>query len=266
MTNQCSSACVSQRDASSIPKVITVIPARFQSTRFPGKMLACETGKPLIQHVWERAMLSSISSATCIATDDARIRDAALSFGAQCIMTRSDHPNGTSRIAEAVRSTDAQVVVNVQGDEPELEPEIIDSAVRALLNDPLAQVATVVSPFHPGEDPSNPNIVKCVVGAASQALYFSRALIPHDRDGVGSRAPIQPRKHVGIYVYRREFLETFVTLSPTPLEQTEHLEQLRVLEHGFRIAVIEREVHTQGIDTPEQYAQFVARCRKAITS
>lgn len=244
------------------PRIITVIPARYNSVRFPGKMLASATGKPLIQHVWERAQESRLATEVWIATDDPRIESAAKAFGARCVMTRSDHPNGTSRIAEAVAQSQAQVVVNVQGDEPEMDAHVIDAAIEALLGDPSAQVSTVVSPFMAGDDPANPNIVKCVVGKASQALYFSRSPIPFDRDGRGNMAPALPRKHVGIYVYRREFLERFVALAATPLEQTEQLEQLRILEHGFRIAVVQREVHSQGIDTPEQYEQFVERHRR----
>lgn len=223
-------------------------------------MLACETGKPLIQHVFERATQCSRISCVLIATDDPSIRDAAHSFGAACVLTRSDHPNGTSRIAQAVETLDADIIVNVQGDEPEVEPQLIDAAIGALETDAGASMSTVVSPFLADEDPSNPHVVKCVVSRINRALYFSRSLIPCNRDLVATPLA-QPLKHVGIYVYRKSFLATFVALPATPLEQTEQLEQLRVLEHGYAIAVAHGIARSQGIDTPAQYAAFVARCR-----
>ncbi len=249
-------------------RIVAVIPARYQSVRFPGKMLARQTGKPLIQHVYERARGAASVAEVLIATDDERIAEAARAFGALVVMTRTDHANGTSRIAEAIDGIPCDIVVNVQGDEPELDPGIIDAAIDALVSDPSAVVSTVISPFAPGEDPSNPNVVKCVCAATAgglRALFFSRSVIPCDRDGLGSAAAAQPMKHVGLYVYRREFLAEFVRLSPTPIEQTEHLEQLRILEHGHTIAVAIRVTHAQGIDTPAQYEQFVARYR-ALTA
>ncbi|MSQ90357.1 MAG: 3-deoxy-manno-octulosonate cytidylyltransferase [Phycisphaerales bacterium] len=241
-------------------RIVAVIPARLNSSRFPGKMLACETGKPLIQHAWERARACTAIHETIIATDHAAIRDAALAFGARCVMTRCDHQNGTSRICEAIATVDASIIVNVQGDEPEIEPELISAAIAALVGDEGAALATVVSPFLPEEDPSNPNIVKCVVGLNNRALYFSRALIPFCRAG---GAPANPLKHVGLYVYRRAFLNAFPSLAATPLEQAEQLEQLRALEHGFPIAVARGIARSQGIDTPEQYAAFVRRFRES---
>ncbi len=240
-------------------RVAAIIPARLNSSRFPGKLLANETGKSLLQHVWERAALCKRIQEIIIATDNELIRKTALAFGARCVMTRSDHPNGTSRICEAVSDIDAEIIVNVQGDEPEIEPELISAAIAALEADDGASLSTVVSPFLAHEDPANPNIVKCVVGMNNRALYFSRALIPCVRDLGHSRA--EPRKHVGLYVYRREFLNVFATLVPTPLEETEQLEQLRALEHGFSIAVAHGVARSHGIDTPEQYAAFVSRCK-----
>lgn len=240
-----------------LPRVVAIIPARLNSSRFPGKMLANETGQSLLQHVWDRASQCPRIQETIVATDNDLIRKTALAFGARCIMTRSDHPNGTSRICEAVAEVDAEIIVNVQGDEPEIEPELISAAIAALEADSGASLATVVSPFLPHEDPANPNIVKCVVGINNRALYFSRSLIPFVRDQGHSRA--DARKHVGLYVYRREFLRVFATLSPTPLEETEQLEQLRALEHGFSIAVAHGVARSHGIDTPEQYAAFVRR-------
>ncbi len=234
--------------------VVVVIPARFASTRFPGKPLASRTGRPLIQHVCERAAQARTPSRILVATDDSRIARAVESFGGQVAMTRADHPNGTSRLAEVARDLAAgTVVVNVQGDEPEIDPALIDKAVEALGD---ADMCTVASPFAADEDPGDPNIVKVVVDRLGRALYFSRALIPFRRDTIG---PGQPLKHVGLYVYRREFLLEYVGLTPTPLERTEHLEQLRVLEHGRRIQVVIAETRHHGIDTPEQYNEFVRR-------
>jgi len=241
------------------PRAVAIVPARHASTRFPGKPLAADTGKPMIVHVLDRVAECRTVGRIIVATDDDRIRAAVEAAGFEARMTRADHPNGTSRVAEVARAIEEDLVVNVQGDEPQIEPGLVDRTVRALAARPDVPMATLVSPFAPGEDPANPNIVKCVVGVDGRALYFSRSLIPFDRD----RAPgaAAPRKHVGLYVYRRAFLETFVALAPTPLEVTESLEQLRALEHGHPILCAEGEAHFTGIDTPEQYAAFVARMR-----
>lgn len=245
---------------------IAVIPARYDSVRFPGKPLANRTGKPLIQHVFERAKLARLVSRVIVATDDERIAAAVRSFGGEAVMTRRDHPNGTSRIAEAVANLDAPIIVNVQGDEPEIEPPLIDLAIQTLMSHPDCPVATLASRFANDEDPANPNIVKVVVDQAGRALYFSRALIPFERDKVSKDqidTASRPLKHVGLYVYRREFLAQYMNLKSTPLEHAEKLEQLRVLEHGYHIAVAISEAHFHGIDTPEQYAAFVQRCAAA---
>ncbi|MHC4219110.1 MAG: 3-deoxy-manno-octulosonate cytidylyltransferase, partial [Planctomycetota bacterium] len=211
-------------------EAIAVIPARYASVRFPGKVLAARTGKPLIQHVYERVMAASSVGRVVVAADDQRIVDAVAGFGGEAIMTRADHLNGTSRIAEVAPALEADVIVNVQGDEPEIEPVLIDLAVQQLRAHPACVASTLGAPFTDEEDPADPNIVKVVADGRGFALYFSRALIPHDRDGT---AAIRPLKHVGMYVYRRDFLETYVSLPPTPLEQSERLEQLRILEHGY---------------------------------
>lgn len=246
------------------PTAIAVIPARFASTRLPGKPLLERTGKPLIQHVVERVRDAQRVARCVVATDDARIAEAVNAFDGEAIMTRPDHANGTSRIAEAVDRLarnaaidDATIIVNVQGDEPEIEPAVIDRLVEGLAADPEAPMATLAAPFAPDEDPADPNIVKLVVDQRQRALYFSRALIPHDRDASGAPRPL---KHPGLYAYRRAFLARYVTLPATPLEQCEQLEQLRALEHGHPIAVVHAEVRHHGIDTAEQYAAFVARC------
>jgi 3-deoxy-manno-octulosonate cytidylyltransferase (CMP-KDO synthetase) len=240
---------------------VAIIPARMASTRFPGKMLAAQTGKPLIQHVCDAVRRATSISRIVVATDDDQIAAAVASFGGESVLTSRDHPNGTSRLAEAAAKlglASDDVVANVQGDEPEIEPKAIDAAV-ALSTAGGVDVATVASPFAPGEDAANPNIVKVVRRADGTALYFSRALIPHHREG---GTPVAPLKHVGLYVYRVGFLRRYVALPPTPLEQSEMLEQLRVLEHGFKIGVAVVPCRTQGIDTPEQYAAFVERWRK----
>ncbi len=241
---------------------VAIIPARLGSTRFPRKVLASETGKPLIRHVWERATSAATIDRAVIATDDAEVMNAAQAFGAECVLTRADHPNGTSRLAEAaalLQLPEDALVVNVQGDEPELDPAVIDAAVTVALRT-AAHVTTVASPFANGERPEDPNIVKVVRKADGTALYFSRALIPHLRAG-GSA--VSPLRHIGIYLYRHAFLRTYAALEPTPLEQCEMLEQLRVLEHGYSIAVVEHASFGRGVDTPEQYAEFVARWRSA---
>lgn len=240
---------------------IAVIPARYGSIRFPGKPLANQTGKPLIQHVVEAVGRARSIRSIVVATDDVRIRDAVTAFGGQAMMTRPDHPNGTSRIAEVVVAlgpSAGDVIVNVQGDEPEIEAHLIDRIVAAMYADPDVPMATLASPFGDDEDPADPNIVKVVVDARHRALYFSRASIPCDRDGIG----VRPLKHVGVYGYRRKFLIDYVDLPATPLERIEQLEQLRALEHGHAIAVVEATVRHHGIDTPGQYEALVQRVKR----
>jgi 3-deoxy-manno-octulosonate cytidylyltransferase (CMP-KDO synthetase) len=243
---------------------LAVIPARFASTRFPGKPLADATGKPLIRHVVERVRLTRSIGRIIVATDDRRILDAVRSFGCEAVMT-GEHPNGTSRIAEVVASLGdhvepGQIIVNVQGDEPDIEPTVIDELVAGLAADPDAPMATLASPFADDEDPANPNIVKLVMATVRgrcRAMYFSRSPIPFSRDGQG----VQRWKHPGLYAYRRDFLLHYVTLPPTPCELAESLEQLRALEHGHAIAVVKTVVRHHGIDTPQQYEEFVKRRR-----
>ncbi len=245
------------------PKAIAIIPARLGSTRFPGKVLADATGKPLIQHVAEAAARASSIARVVIATDDRSVVSRMTEYGAECVLTSHDHPNGTSRLAEAARVlglSEDQIVVNVQGDEPELDPAIIDAAVEALIASgaPVSTVAVSMD-RSAGVDP---NIVKVVRRSDGTALYFSRSLIPCHRDT--QSAPSAPvLRHVGLYAYRRTFLDVYQGLSPTPLERTEMLEQLRVLEHGYAIAVAvcDDANVAPGIDTPVQYDAFVARWR-----
>lgn len=245
---------------------LAVIPARFASSRFPGKPLADRTGKPMIQHVVEQVTQARTIERTIVATDDQRIFDAVTAFGGEAIMTRSDHPNGTTRIAEVadlLPGSPSDIIVNVQGDEPEIEPRIIDALVQSLERQPAPELggcamATLAARFGANEDASNPNIVKVVATQTGEALYFSRSLIPFDRDQ--QKLPdAQPLRHIGMYAYRRAFLLKYVTLPETPLERAERLEQLRALEHGHRIALAVVQSNSHGIDTPQQYEAFVQR-------
>lgn len=242
---------------------IAIIPARMGSTRFPGKVLAARTGKPLIQHVYESARRARCLAGgrIVVATDDERVRGAVAAFGGECVLTRPDHPNGTSRLAEAAAllglSPD-EIVVNVQGDEPELEPGVIDRAVSALVESG-APMATVAAPFVDRAGALNPNTVKVVQRLDGRALYFSRSVVPCDHDHKADAGSL-PLRHIGVYAYRRSFLDVYVNLAPTPLERAEQLEQLRALEHGFEIAVgVTEQAGPPGVDTPEQYDEFVRR-------
>ncbi|MFQ5411361.1 MAG: 3-deoxy-manno-octulosonate cytidylyltransferase [Phycisphaerae bacterium] len=239
---------------------VAIIPARFASTRFPGKPLARETGKYLIQHVHEKVRSARSIDDVIIATDDERILEAVHSFGGRAAMTRPDHPSGTDRIAEVARRLDADLIVNVQGDEPEIDPAHLDRLVDALADPADLSLATLACPFSRQADPTDPNAVKVVLDHQGRALFFSRALIPYPRASAGH--PVAPEHwllHIGVYAYRRETLLELAALPPTPLEQSERLEQLRALEHGYSIAVVLVEFAAIGIDTPADYAAFVAR-------
>ena len=238
-----------------MPNITAIIPARFDSTRFPGKILADQTGKPLIQHVFEQAQKVASLDRVIVATDDRRIDDAVRGFGGETLLTRSDHANGTSRIAEAALTIDADIIVNLQGDEPQLEPTLIELTIQRLMDHPLDPMATLASPFMEDEDPADPNIVKVVLDEAGRAVSFSRSIETGENNE--NAIPGQPLKHIGLYVYRSEFLQTYIALAPTPREQAERLEQMRVLEHNYTIQVALGEDKHHGIDTPEQYARFV---------
>jgi 3-deoxy-manno-octulosonate cytidylyltransferase (CMP-KDO synthetase) len=248
-------------------KAVAVIPARYGSTRFPAKPLANRTGKYLIQHVVENTLRATSLAAVVTATDDERIASAVRSFGGVAAMTRADHPSGTDRVAEVAADPgspafDADVIVNVQGDEPTLPPEYIDRLVRRMADDPGADMATLAAPFPADEPVDDPARVKVVLSRSGRALYFSRSVIPRVRDARdGGRPPGLHLLHLGIYAYRRAFLLGIAELQPTPLELAEKLEQLRVLEHGAAIAVEVVPRPTQGIDTPEQYEAFVESVR-----
>ncbi len=224
-----------------------VIPARYGSTRFRGKPLADLWGKPIIQHVWERAGRARLVDRVIIATDDERIAHAARDFGAEVAMTRPDHPSGTDRVAEVAHTLTSEVIVNVQGDEPLMDPAHIDAAARPLLIDPAIPMGTLCCPIDDIADLADPNVVKVVVDRQGFALYFSRLPIPFVRD---EHADAIRYRHLGLYVYRRGFLLSLAGLAPTPLEQAERLEQLRVLEHGHRLRVAIVDHASPGVDTP----------------
>jgi 3-deoxy-manno-octulosonate cytidylyltransferase (CMP-KDO synthetase) len=240
-------------------KTVVCIPARYASTRFPGKVLAKDTGKYLIQHTWEQARRAEMPERVVIAADDERIVRAAREFGAECVLTSTEHNSGTDRIAEAVGSSDAEIIINVQGDEPEIDPEHIDHLARLLLRHPEAPMATLATGFTGREQILDPNVVKVVVDPKGRAIYFSRSVIPYDRQAAGVGDVEDYLRHIGIYAYRREFLLRLTALPQTPLEILEKLEQLRAVENGYTIYVGRVEHTCEGIDTPEQYAAFVKR-------
>ncbi len=243
-------------------QVVAIIPARFGSTRFPGKPLAKQTGKYLIQHVYEQVIAARRVNRCIVATDDERIVEAVRSFGGEATMTRADHPSGTDRLAEVVRGLDGtpdDIILNVQGDEPELEPAHLDRLVECLVADGACSVATLAAPFPATADPRDPNCVKVVCNRQGQALYFSRALIPWPREQQAAADDYDWLLHLGIYAYRRAFLLDFASWETSPLERIERLEQLRVLDNGYAMAVTVVQHACAGIDTPEDYEQFVAR-------
>jgi 3-deoxy-manno-octulosonate cytidylyltransferase (CMP-KDO synthetase) len=243
---------------------LIVIPARYGSTRLPGKPLLPAAGRPIIVHVLARAWRASCADRVIVATDDQRIVDAVADAGGEAVLTREDHCSGTDRVAEAVADIEGDIVVNVQGDEPEIRPDHIDLLVRAIEEDDDIGMATIAAPIVGPEgsaDAENPNVVKVVVDARGRALYFSREPIPHHREATTS-----PRlRHCGIYAYRRETLEALVRTEPTPLERSESLEQLRALETGHDIRVVVVDRVAPGIDTQEDYAAFLRRLETSRT-
>jgi len=248
-------------------KTAIVIPARYASTRLPGKPLLRQTGKYLVQHVYERACLAQAAERVVVATDDPRIVAAVESFGGNVVLTRRDHPSGTDRVAEVARHLDADVIVNLQGDEPQTDPGALDLLASLIERDHDADVATLAAPITSEEQWQNPNCVKVVCDAAGRALYFSRAPIPFVRDGrpdFGARPPVF-LQHLGLYAYRRPFLLALASLPPEPLEQLEKLEQLRVLALGRRIHVGVVRHGATGVDTRDDYDRFVAAYRQDRT-
>lgn len=242
-------------------RVVGVIPARWGSTRLPGKSLVMLHGRPLIAWVVRQARRAATLDRVLVATDDARIADAARAAGGEAVMTRPDHPSGTDRIAEAVRDEAADLVVNIQGDEPLIEPALIDGLVGVLRADAACDVATAATPLADADDARKPSVVKVVCDFEGRALYFSRAAIPHVRDaGQSFDEPLYWR-HMGVYAYRRVFLERMVRTPPSPLERAEALEQLRALQLGACIRVVRTEDPGIGVDTPEDVAYVEALMR-----
>jgi 3-deoxy-manno-octulosonate cytidylyltransferase (CMP-KDO synthetase) len=232
-------------------RVVGVIPARYASTRLPGKSLVEISGKPLVLHVLDRVRLARRLDAVLVATDDERIRDVVEAAGGTAVMTREDHPSGTDRVAEAVASIDADVVINIQGDEPLVDPELIDQLAGVMVENPAWDMGTAAAPITSLDDLHASAVVKVVTGGEGQALYFSRAPIPYARDGFPSDPSKIYRRHIGIYAYRRAFLKRIVASLPTALEETEKLEQLRALALGAHMVVIETDHIGIGVDTPE---------------
>jgi 3-deoxy-manno-octulosonate cytidylyltransferase (CMP-KDO synthetase) len=232
-------------------KAVGVIPARYGSTRFPGKPLVDLFGKPMVQWVWEGVSRSRRLSRVVVATDDDRIYEAVSAFGGEAVMTRDDHPSGTDRVAEVVADMEVDVVVNIQGDEPLIEGGIIDTLVSAFDREPGLGMVTLATHFTEDTREIDPDTANVVVDKEGFALYFSRWPIPYARQEPKSVKWIGPLQHIGIYAFRKDFLMTFTSLNPTPLEELEGLEQLRALEHVHRIKVIETDHHPLNVDTEE---------------
>jgi len=244
-------------------KIVGVIPARYGSTRLPGKSLVKLCGKPLVQWVYERARKATRLSELVVATDDERIAAAVRGFGGRAVMTRVDHPSGTDRIAEAVTGLDVNAVVNIQGDEPLIDPGLIDQLAREISGPGSWDMATAVCPIHNQADLTNPAVVKAVWRADGAALYFSRSLIPHVRDASDVPAGLQHWRHIGIYAYTKCFLDRLVRTPPCVLELTEKLEQLRALDLGGRIKIITTDEAGLGVDTPDDVPKAEAALRAA---
>ena len=238
--------------------IVAIIPVRYASSRLPGKPLIDLGGRPMIAHVCERVRAVTSIDAVIVATDDDRIADTVRAFGVLVEMTRTTHRSGTERVAEVAGRITCGLIVNVQGDEPFIDPSMITAALRPFSEDSSVQMSTLRQRIDDPDDVANPNVVKVVVDGRGDALYFSRQAIPGGRPG--AETPIH--KHIGLYVYRRPFLLTLASLPPMPLEQAESLEQLRALEHGFRIRTVATAGHVLGVDTPED----VTRARRVLAA
>jgi len=231
--------------------ITAIIPARYASTRLPGKPLLDIAGKPMVQHVYERAQRAELVSRVIVATDDRRIFDAVGRFGGKAVMTSESHKSGTDRLAEVAKGLDSDIIVNIQGDEPLIEPGMIDEAIRPLMEDNSIAMGSLKAEIRDEMELNNPNVVKVVVDRNGFALYFSRYPIPYIRDDSPLSLLTGRFKHVGLYVYRREFLLEYAGMPQTPLEEAEKLEQLRALENGYRIKVPTTRYQSIGVDTEE---------------
>lgn len=242
-------------------KVLGVIPARWRSTRFPGKILTLLCGRPLIQWVIESALKAKTLDKLVVATDDRRIADAAVHCGVEAVMTSAAHPSGTDRTAEAARKYSAEIIVNIQGDEPTIDPGLIDNLVKIMLAEKKWDMATAAAPLHSPQEAENKSICKVVFNAEGQALYFSRHPIPFIREKTFSTDKTLFWRHIGIYLYRHEFLEKIVAAPPSLLEKAECLEQLRALHIGARIRIVQTDHCGVGVDTPADVAAAEAALR-----
>ena len=245
-----------------LPKSVILIPARLESTRLPEKLLLDRTGKSVIEHTYEAASQSELATEVIVATDSRKIADCVREFGGKVVNTRADHTSGSSRVAEAAESLDAEIVVNVQGDEPELSGGAIDAAIKILAASPTAVISTLATPIRTEEQLLDKSVVKVVFDRQGKALYFSRSPIPCPREwdqGLLNATPATFYQHVGLYAYRKSFLAEMVELPSAVCEKVESLEQLRFLDSGFGIQVGIVKDHVTGIDTPEDYEAFVRR-------
>jgi 3-deoxy-manno-octulosonate cytidylyltransferase (CMP-KDO synthetase) len=249
-------------------RILAVIPARYASSRFPGKALVSIAGKTMLQHVWERASQARYINDVIIATDDERIYKVAAEFKARVRMTRSDHASGTDRVAEIASASDAHIIVNVQGDEPLIDPAAIDAAVLGILDHEETLMGTLKKRIEREAEIHDPNVVKVVTDREDNAIYFSRSAIPYMREAHGphDRDAAAYFKHIGLYVYRRDFLLAYSDLPVGLLEKTERLEQLRALENGFKIRVVETEYESLGVDTPEDWHRVAALYEKLMVT
>jgi 3-deoxy-manno-octulosonate cytidylyltransferase (CMP-KDO synthetase) len=241
---------------------VAVIPARYHSTRLPGKPLIDLAGRPMIVRVLERVQVTPGLHSVLVATDDSRVYDAVTAHGGTCVMTRSDHQSGTDRLAEVAESLTCDLVVNIQGDEPLIEPAMITAALSPFTSDPSIEMSTLCRRFEHEDEFTSPNVVKAVVSQDGFALYFSRAPVPYHRATANAGQPSHAFKHIGLYVYRRTTLVRLASLPPSPLERTESLEQLRALEHGIRIRAVETRLDSIGVDTDAD----VVRVRALLAS
>ena len=241
--------------------IIGIIPARYSSTRFEAKVLANISGKPMIQHVWERAKQSLVLDDVILACDDERVADVAREFGAKVILTAKGHHSGTDRIIEVINPLEVDVIVNIQGDEPLIHPMMIDTVASALRDDKKISMATLMKKIDDPEEINDPHVVKVVVDKNNFALYFSRAAIPYYPVNSEISEPVY-YKHIGLYAYTKDFLFTYRNLSVSKLEKAERLEQLRVLEEGYKIKVLETKYETIGVDTPADLEKVKAYLKK----
>jgi len=246
-------------------EAVAVIPARYKSSRFEGKVLADILGKPMLQYVWESAKEAKLLDEVIVACDDEKVKEIAQGFGAKVVMTAKQHLSGTDRIAEVVALMDVKVVVNIQADEPLIKPVMIDSIVDALLKDRSLEMVTLMKRITDPNDINNPNVVKVVVDKNNFALYFSRAPIPYRAFDSEVKEPVY-FKHIGIYGYTKDFLFIYKNIPVSLLEKTEKLEQLRVLSEGYRIKVLETKYDTIGVDTPQDLEKVKEYLKKEKTN